>query len=80
MSKSGSLRGALGGLYAHNAAESKKAREETRVSKMIRESDRQFHQQVRRTSHLCALFHSTLDQQGPQSTAENCGKDVQAVA
>ncbi len=61
MSKSGSLRGALGGLYAHNAAESKKAREETRVSKMIRESDRQFHLQVRTTSHLCAPFHSNLD-------------------
>ena len=40
------LRGALSSLYAHNAAESKKAREDTRVSKMIRESDRQFYQQV----------------------------------
>jgi hypothetical protein len=47
MSKAVALRGALGGLYAHNAAESKKSREEARVSKMLRESDRQFHQQVR---------------------------------
>jgi hypothetical protein len=47
MSKATALRGALGGLYAHNAAEGKKSREETRVLKMLRESDRQFQQQVR---------------------------------
>jgi hypothetical protein len=59
MSNGATLRGALGGLYAHNAAESKKSREEARVSKIIRESDRQFHQQVQPLQQVDSL-HVTL--------------------
>jgi hypothetical protein len=82
------LRGALSSLYAHNAAESKKAREDTRVSKIIRESDRQFYQQVVPCSQhfvqsgaASALFtfHSISDPQGPQSTIKNRRKIVQAI-
>ena len=96
MSKAGALRGALGGLYAHNAAESKKAREETRVFKMMKESDRQFQQQVRRISVTIIQWRKALhcpqrvvilmtrdsyaDQQGRKSAVEDCWEGVQAYA
>jgi hypothetical protein len=87
MSKAGALRGALGGLYSHNAAESKKAREETRVFKMMKESDRQFLQQVRRLRPptyptRCPLgdCDSFADQQRRKPAVEDYWEGVQDYA
>jgi hypothetical protein len=75
MSKAVALRGALGGLYAHNAAESKKSREEARVSKMLRESDRQFHQQVQPSQQaLCRHFTSFQINKDPSQQLKILGR------